>query len=103
MARDFSDVEVTGAGVRGACLVDGCACKDARIVSRRRAAFVAVMAVRSGQTAQRIMAAEADWRIPLTPLTDLEPSVVGDEPTPVALPIETIHVPAWKHDSEADR
>ena len=28
----------------GACLIDGCTCKDARIVSHRRAAFFAAVA-----------------------------------------------------------
>ena len=48
----------------GACLVAGCACKDARIVSHRRAAFFAAVARRTGETADRIVAAEAGWRIP---------------------------------------
>ena len=48
----------------GACLVAGCTCKDARIVSHRRAAFYAAVARRSGETADRIVAAEAGWRIP---------------------------------------
>jgi hypothetical protein len=44
-----------------ACLVDGCPCKDARIVSRRRTAFFAVIARRTGETADRAIAPEADW------------------------------------------
>ena len=48
----------------GACLVAGCTCKDARIVSYRRAAFFAAVARRMGETADRIVAAEAGWRIP---------------------------------------
>ena len=48
----------------GACLVAGCTCKDARIVSHRRAAFHAAVARRSGETADRIIAAEDGWRIP---------------------------------------
>ena len=47
-----------------ACLVAGCTCKDARIVSHRRAAFYAAVARRSGETADRIVAAEDGWRIP---------------------------------------
>jgi hypothetical protein len=47
---------------RRACLVDGCPCKDARIVSRRHAAFVAAMAVSRGQTADRAVLLEDDWR-----------------------------------------
>ena len=48
----------------GAGLVAGCTCKDARIVSHRRAAFFAAVARRTGETADRIVAAEAGWRIP---------------------------------------
>jgi hypothetical protein len=47
-----------------ACLVAGCTCKDARIVSHRRAAFYAAFARRTGETADRIVAAEDGWRIP---------------------------------------
>ena len=50
----------------GACLVAGCPCKDARIVSFRRAAFFASRARQTGQTADRVIAAEAGWRIPST-------------------------------------
>jgi hypothetical protein len=51
-------------GRTGACLVEGCACKDARIVSHRRAAFFAALARQTGQTADRVIAVEAGWRIP---------------------------------------
>lgn len=44
-----------------ACLVDGCACKDARIVSHRRAAFFAALARRTGETADRVIAPEVGW------------------------------------------
>ena len=44
-----------------ACLVDGCPCKDARIVSHRRAAFFADLARRTGETADRIIAADPAW------------------------------------------
>ena len=47
-----------------ACLVAGCPCKDARIVSVRRAAFFAALARRTGQTADRRIAPDPDWRIP---------------------------------------
>ena len=47
---------------RRACLVDGCPCKDARIVSRRHAAFIAAMAVSRGQTADRAVSPEDGWR-----------------------------------------
>ncbi len=54
------------AGDRGrrGCLVEGCACKDARIVSQRRAAFFAAWAREHGETADRSVAVEAGWRIP---------------------------------------
>jgi hypothetical protein len=49
----------------GACLVDGCPCKDARIVSHRRAAFFAAVARQAGQTADRVISPQAGWRIPV--------------------------------------
>jgi hypothetical protein len=49
----------------GACLVAGCTCKDPRIVSFRRAAFFAAVARQTGQTADRIIAAEPGWRLPV--------------------------------------
>jgi hypothetical protein len=49
---------------RAGCSVEGCACKDVRIVLRRRAAFFAAEARRNGQTADRVIAAETGWRIP---------------------------------------
>ena len=48
----------------GACLVAGCPCKDARIISPRRAAFFAEVARRSGETANRAIAPDAGWRLP---------------------------------------
>jgi hypothetical protein len=52
-----------GAGGRRGCLVEGCPCKDARIVSTRRAAFFAAWAAEHGETANRVIAPELDWRI----------------------------------------
>ena len=49
-------------GRRG-CLVEGCSCKDARIVSQRRAAFFAAWAREHGETADRSVAPDAEWRI----------------------------------------
>ncbi len=46
------------------CLVEGCPCKDARIVSKRRTAFYAAWAAEHGETADRAVAPELDWRIP---------------------------------------
>lgn len=49
---------------RGKCTVDGCPCKDARIVSFRRAAFYAARAKANDETADRVIAAEDGWRLP---------------------------------------
>jgi hypothetical protein len=49
---------------RPGCLVAGCSCKDARIVSFRRAAFHAALARQHGETADRTIAADPDWRLP---------------------------------------
>jgi hypothetical protein len=53
-------VPVASAGSR-ACLVEGCPCKDARIVSHRRTAFFAAIARRTGETADRVIARDAGW------------------------------------------
>lgn len=58
---------------RRACLVDGCSCKDARIISHRRVAYFASRARANGETADRIVPAEAGWRLP----TDTEPIRLG--------------------------
>jgi hypothetical protein len=47
-----------------ACLVAGCPCKDPRIVSHRRAAFFAAVALEHGETANRTVAADPEWQIP---------------------------------------
>ena len=101
-APDSIDVEATEARMRGACLVSGCTCKDPRIVSRRRAAFFAALALRSGETARRVIAAEADWRIPVAPLT-VEASVVLEELTHADVLTETTHAPTYAHESESER
>ena len=54
--------QAVGRGRRG-CLIEGCPCKDARIVSQRRAAFFAVWAQEHGETANRSVAPELGWRI----------------------------------------
>jgi hypothetical protein len=51
--------------VRSACLVAGCTCKDARIVSHRRAAFYAAVARTQGETADRTIGPDPEWRLPL--------------------------------------
>jgi len=48
---------------RVACLNEGCPCKDARIVSHRRAAFFAALAKSRDETADRIVEPESDWSI----------------------------------------
>lgn len=48
--------------VHRSCLVAGCPCKDARIVSNRRAAFFAARARLAGETADRVIAADPAWR-----------------------------------------
>ena len=50
--------------VRPACLVPGCTCKDARIISHRRASFYAAVAADNGETADRVIAPDPEWRIP---------------------------------------
>jgi len=59
--------EITSAPVRRACLVEGCTCKDARILSTRRAAYVARIAASRGETARRQIAADDAWRLPMSP------------------------------------
>lgn len=59
----------TGANraVRGACLVAGCTCKDARIVSHRRAAFFAAWARTNGETADRVVMPDPTWSLSFSP------------------------------------
>ena len=49
---------------RSACLVAGCTCKDARIVSSRRARFFADLARANGETAMRVIRPEPGWTLP---------------------------------------
>lgn len=51
---------------RRACLVAGCSCKDARIVSHRRAAFFAAWAKDHGETANRLIEPDPTWRLIFT-------------------------------------
>jgi len=62
--RVVSVVERTSHRPRSACLVAGCTCKDARIVSFRRAAFFAALARHNGETADRLVTVDPDWRLP---------------------------------------
>ena len=57
-------VEPSSEAPHGACLVGGCPCKDARIVSHRRAAFFAAVAIEHGETADRTIAPDPAWRLP---------------------------------------
>jgi hypothetical protein len=50
--------------LRGGCTAIGCTCNDLRIVSPRRARFYAYRAASRGQTAQRVITADPDWRLP---------------------------------------
>ena len=52
------------ATLRSGCLVEGCPCKDARIVSHRRARFFAAVARRNGETASRVIDVDPEWRLP---------------------------------------
>ena len=45
---------------------------DARIISTRRAAYFASQAIANGETADRILPAEADWRLPTDTDIDIE-------------------------------
>jgi hypothetical protein len=53
-----------------ACLVDGCACKDARIISTRRVAFFAQWARQHRETADRRVAPDAMSRELIRPYRD---------------------------------
>jgi len=49
---------------RSGCLAEGCPCRDARIVSHRRARFFAHLAVANGETAERVIRPEPGWTLP---------------------------------------
>jgi hypothetical protein len=61
---------------RSACLVPGCPCKDARIVSHRRAAFFAALARGAGETADRVVPLDPAWAftwvVPASPDVDFD-------------------------------
>jgi hypothetical protein len=52
---------------RRTCLVEGCPCKDPRIVSHRRAAFFAVWAKDHGETANRVIRPDPGWNLAVPP------------------------------------
>jgi hypothetical protein len=58
-----SPPSISSVASRG-CLVDGCPCRDARIVSHRRAAFFAFLARHAGETADRVILPDPEWIIP---------------------------------------
>jgi hypothetical protein len=73
---DVSDTKhgsETGSGRPSRCLSPGCPCRDARIVSHRRARFFHHLAVVNGETADRVIAPDTDWVIPRASGTDLSP------------------------------
>ena len=53
-----------GAASAPRCLVEGCQCRDPRIVSQRRARFFAHMAAMNGETARRMIRPEPGWQLP---------------------------------------
>ena len=57
----------TASPARRACLVEGCTCKDARIVSHRRAAFFSAWAKDHGETANRVIRADPSWSFIFNP------------------------------------
>ena len=61
--RELERHPVIDPAARRACLVAGCPCKDARIVSQRRAAFFASWAASHGETADRIVEPDPTWRL----------------------------------------
>jgi hypothetical protein len=75
-AHETIEVEAVATEVRGACLAYGCPCKDARIVSYRRAGFFAAIARRRFQNADRVVAPEPGWRIPRASVTGPESRLI---------------------------
>jgi hypothetical protein len=62
-ALETSAPAVSTTFTRG-CLQEGCPCRDARIVSHRKAAFFAAIARRAGETADRYIAPDPEWALP---------------------------------------
>lgn len=65
----------SGHPARRACLVPGCPCKDARIVSHRRAAFFASLARHHGETADRIIAPDPAWSLSFVRIPSAQPAL----------------------------
>jgi hypothetical protein len=62
--NDPIEMTATRTPRQGGCLVEGCTCRDARIVSRRRAAFFAWLASERGQSANREIAPDPGLAVP---------------------------------------
>jgi hypothetical protein len=77
-----------GRPVRSACLVAGCGCKDARIISTRRAAFFAAQAKAHGETADRTVDPEPSWRWVFAPLPIFEPVPILASSMTVPAPLD---------------
>jgi hypothetical protein len=60
--------QATASQARRACLVEGCTCKDARIVSHRRAKFFSAWAKDHGETANRVIKADPAWSLLFNPI-----------------------------------
>ena len=65
---DTKQASEAGPGRPSRCLAPGCPCRDARIVSHRRARFFHHLAVVNGETADRVVLPEPDWQLPATDL-----------------------------------
>lgn len=65
-ANEANMSSAPGPETRSGCLVEGCPCRDARIVSLRRARFFAHLAEVNGETAQRVIRPERGWELPRT-------------------------------------
>ena len=59
-------------GPRSGCLVEGCPCQDARIVSHRRARFFAHLALVNGESAERVVLPEPGWTVPQVPIEEID-------------------------------
>jgi hypothetical protein len=46
------------------CIAAGCGCADGRFVSPRRARFHAYLARQRGETADRVIPLDPEWRLP---------------------------------------
>ncbi len=80
-------IETTNISASKTCPTTGCSCRDARIVSFRRAAFYAAVARSSGQTADRVIPADPDWRMPAAAADLDERRALADVKSP-AMPSE---------------